>query len=263
MEREARQECNPEPGCDQVEGSTEVLALEVECRAWLGGLAVGEADIWTDPAAGARVEDTVMERESALEAQGHRVMVVGPGGTHVDGFVAHAQTFREMLVQSRDMGVELDFVYHTIGTGTAMPGMMAAKLSLGHAAKIRSISINKYDEDSWVNPGTLVERTKGVLATLGEPIPDDATILAEFDIDQRFIGDDYAVASAASTAAIRELARTEGIFVGPVYTGKGFAGLLDHARSGRIPAGSNVAFLHTGDTGNLFEIPEVTGAIGE
>jgi len=93
--------------------------------------------------------------------------------------------------------------------------------------------------------------------------PDDATIRAEIDVDQRFIGEDYAVTSPESTATIRELARAEGVFVGPVYTGKGLAGLLDHARAGRIPAGSNVAFLHTGDTGNLFEIPEVVGHISD
>ncbi|WP_375424976.1 1-aminocyclopropane-1-carboxylate deaminase/D-cysteine desulfhydrase [uncultured Friedmanniella sp.] len=221
-----------------------------------------DGDIWTDLAAGARVADTIARRQSELEAQGRTVTVVGAGGAHPDGFVAHAQTFREMLLQSSDLGVELDFVYHTIGTGTALPGMLAAKLSLGHPVRIRSISINSYDEDSWVNPGTLVDRTRAVLETLGGPVPDDAVIRAELDIDQRFIGESYAVASAASTAAIRELARSEGIFVGPVYTGKGLAGLLDHARSGRLPAGSNVAFLHTGDTGNLFEIPEVVGAIG-
>ena len=38
---------------------------------------------------------------------------------------------------------------------------------------------------------------------------------------------------------------------------------LDHARSGRIPVDSNVAFLHTGDTGNLFEIPQVVGHIAD
>jgi hypothetical protein len=59
---------------------------------------------------------------------------------------------------------------------------------------------------------------------------------SEIDVDQRFIGEDYAVPSPESTAAIRELARNEGIFVGPVYTGKGFAGLLDHARTRRFPA---------------------------
>ena len=64
-----------------------------------------------------------------------------------------------------------------------------------------------------------------------------------------------------SIAAIRELAQAEGVFVGPVYTGKGFAGMLDHVRSGRVAPGSNVAFLHTGDTANLFEIPEVVGQV--
>ncbi len=41
--------------------------------------------------------------------------------------------------------------------------------------------------------------------------------------------------SPESTSAIRELARAKGVFVGPVYTSKGFAGLLDHSRDGRIP----------------------------
>jgi 1-aminocyclopropane-1-carboxylate deaminase/D-cysteine desulfhydrase-like pyridoxal-dependent ACC family enzyme len=219
-------------------------------------------DIWTDAAAAAQVDGTIARRKTELEAQGHKVMIVGAGGAHPDGFIAHAQTFREMLVQSGDSGVELDFVYHTIGTGTALPGMLAAKLSLGHPVKLRSIAISNYNEDSWVNPGMIVQRTKAVLQTLGESVP-DAAIRAELDIDQRFIGEDYAVPTPESTAAIRELARAEGVFVGPVYTGKGLAGLLDHARSGRVPTGSNVAFLHTGDTGNLFEIPEVVGTIAQ
>ena len=193
--------------------------------------------------------------------RGTRSSLSATGGAHPDGFIAHALTFREMLEQSDAAGVELDYVYHTIGTGTALPGMLAAKLSLGHPVKFRSISIQWFNDGDRMNPGVIVERTKAVLATLGAPVPDDATIRAEIDIDQRFIGEDYAVASAESTAAIRELARAEGVFVGPVYTGKGLAGLLDHARSGRIPVDSNVAFLHTGDTGNLFEIPQVVGEV--
>ncbi len=208
------------------------------------------------PEDAARIAGIIATRKAELEAQGHKVLVVGAGGAHPDGFIAHATTFREMLAQS---DVDLDFVYHTIGTGTALPGMLAAKLSLGHPVRFRSISILPYNDGDWMNPGVIVGRTKAVLETLGAPVPDDATIRAEIDIDQRFIGEDYAVASAESSAAIRELAREEGVFVGPVYSGKGFAGLLDHARSGRIPAGSSVAFLHTGDTGNLFEIPEVVG----
>ena len=39
--------------------------------------------------------------------------------------------------------------------------------------------------------------------------------------------------------------------------------MLDHVRSGKIEPDSNVTFLHTGDTGNLFEIPEVVGDVAD
>ncbi|MFD4957788.1 1-aminocyclopropane-1-carboxylate deaminase/D-cysteine desulfhydrase [Microbacterium sp. NPDC058389] len=209
----------------------------------------------------ARITGVIEARKAELEAEGHTVLVVGTGGAHPDGFIAHVLTFVEMLEQADTAGVEIDYVYHTIGTGTALPGLLAAKLALGHPAKIRSIAIQRLTENDRMNAGVVAERTKVVLSALGAPVPDTASILAEIDIDQRFIGEEYAVASDESTAAIRELARAEGIFVGPVYTGKGFAGLLEHARTGRIPDGSNVIFVHTGDTGNLFEIPTVVGPI--
>jgi len=38
-------------------------------------------------------------------------------------------------------------------------------------------------------------------------------------------------------------------------------GLLDHVRSGKVEQGSNVAFVHTGDTVNLFEIAKVVGNV--
>jgi len=216
---------------------------------------------WADPQEAARVTHTIETVKAELEADGHKVLVVGTGGAHPDGFVAHALTLREIMQQLDAPAIQLDFIYHTIGTGTALPGMLAAKFTLDHPVKFRSIAINRFNDDNWVNANVIVERTKFVLDVLGAPVPDDATIRAEIDVDQRFIGDDYAIASPESTAAIRELASTEGVLVGPVYTGKGLAGMLEHARTGRIPPGSNVTFLHTGDTGNLFEIPEVVGSV--
>jgi 1-aminocyclopropane-1-carboxylate deaminase/D-cysteine desulfhydrase-like pyridoxal-dependent ACC family enzyme len=100
---------------------------------------------------------------------------------------------------------------------------------------------------------------KDIFERFGMQPPGDNAILNEIDVDERFIGENYAVPSPESTAAIKELASHDGVFVGPVYTGKGFAGFLDHARTGRMEPGSNVAFLHTGDTGNLFEISKVVG----
>jgi 1-aminocyclopropane-1-carboxylate deaminase/D-cysteine desulfhydrase-like pyridoxal-dependent ACC family enzyme len=221
-------------------------------------LGTSGAHVWDTPEDGARMQAEIDARRAELEAQGYKVLIVPTGGAHPDGYVAHSLTFKEMLEQS---DVELDFVYHTIGTGTALPGMLAAKLMTNHPVKFRSIAIVAYDDDGWIGPATIVERTKHALAALDAEIPADDVIRAEIDIDQGFIGEDYAVPTEQSTAAIRELAHQEGVFVGPVYTGKGFAGLLDHVRSGRIGSGSNVAFLHTGDTGNLFEIAAVVGEV--
>jgi len=66
------------------------------------------------------------------------------------------------------------------------------------------------------------------------------------EVGNRFIGENYAVPSPESTTAIKKLAKAEGVFLGPVYTGKGFAGLLEHIRSGKIAPGSNVAATENG-----------------
>lgn len=201
-----------------------------------------------------------MEAHKAkLQTEGHKVLIVPTGGAHPYGFVSHALTFKEMIEQSRAAGVELDYIYHTAGTGTALPGMLMAKLFTGHALKFRSIAINSYQPRGWMNKNVIVDRVKHIFKVLGVEAASDGDIYNEIDIDERFIGEDYGVPSAESTAAIKELARSDGVFVGPVYTGKGFAGLLDHVRRGRIERGSNIAFLHTGDTGNLFETSGVVG----
>ena len=62
---------------------------------------------------------------------------------------------------------------------------------------------------------------------------------------------------------IRYLARTEGIFTDPVYSGKAFHGLMDLIRTGSIPKGSNVVFLHTGGATALFSEPDIIGDLNQ
>lgn len=51
---------------------------------------------------------------------------------------------------------------------------------------------------------------------------------------------------------IRLMARTEGIFLDPVYTSKAMAGLHDHIKQGKLMKDDTVLFLHTGGTPALF-----------
>jgi 1-aminocyclopropane-1-carboxylate deaminase/D-cysteine desulfhydrase-like pyridoxal-dependent ACC family enzyme len=58
---------------------------------------------------------------------------------------------------------------------------------------------------------------------------------------------------------IKLMARTEGIFLDPVYTSKAMAGLYDHVRKGILKKDDVVLFLHTGGTPALFAYAEELG----
>ena len=67
-------------------------------------------------------------------------------------------------------------------------------------------------------------------------------------------GPGYAIPSEAGKAAISLMAREEGLFLDPVYTGKAFAGLLRMAEEGMFRRDENIVFLHSGGAGGLFAI---------
>lgn len=58
---------------------------------------------------------------------------------------------------------------------------------------------------------------------------------------------------------IKLMARTEGIFLDPVYTSKAMSALYDHVKKGKVTSKDVVIFLHTGGTPALFAYQEELG----
>lgn len=67
-----------------------------------------------------------------------------------------------------------------------------------------------------------------------------------------FVGKAYGIPSEAGNEAVRLFARTEGIILDPIYTGKAAAGLVAHVREGRFAKDDVVVFVHTGGTPAIF-----------
>jgi len=61
-----------------------------------------------------------------------------------------------------------------------------------------------------------------------------------------FIGEGYAIPYPEAVETISLLARTEGLLLDPVYTGKAMAGMLATIRAGGVREGATPVFLHTG-----------------
>lgn len=93
------------------------------------------------------------------------------------------------------------------------------------------------------------ELYSGLEALTGEPRPISAD---RWSMDWNFVGEGYGIPSEAGMHAIEYLARKEGIFLDPIYSGKAFAYLLHRAVCGDLPG--RTLFWHTGGTPALFAI---------
>ena len=78
----------------------------------------------------------------------------------------------------------------------------------------------------------------------------------ELTIFDDYVGPGYSIPTEEMAEAVRMFARTEGILLDPVYTGKAAAGLLDLIQKGRFKEGEKVLFLHTGGAPGLFAYQE-------
>ena len=146
-----------------------------------------------------------------------------------------------------------DAVYMTSG-GKGHAGLALGRALLEEPYGVVGVAVSEPERDRRAD----VARIAGAAATR---IGLSAPVAAE-DVEsvRSFVGPGYGLPSAEAVAAIRLLAQTEGILLDPVYTGKGMAALLADGRSGVIPQGSDVVFIHTGGTPALFSFAAEMGS---
>jgi D-cysteine desulfhydrase len=69
------------------------------------------------------------------------------------------------------------------------------------------------------------------------------------------VGDGYGARTEAAVTALRDAARSEGLLLDPVYTGKALAGLRAAVADGSVKPGERTVFVHTGGLPGLFGHP--------
>ena len=98
-----------------------------------------------------------------------------------------------------------------------------------------------------------IQNTCTQIATLlgiDNPVTD-----ADINLDDSFLAPGYGVASQTVLDAIIVAARTEGLILDPVYTGKVMAGVIHHAELA-APETTDI-FVHTGGTPAIFAYQDV------
>lgn len=192
--------------------------------------------------AGTDMQAAMEELADDLRAAGRRPYVIPGGGSNPIGALGYAQCAAELETAP----IPVDWVVHTTGSCGTQAGLVAGFQAFHSEAKVLGISNRRKQDQQVPAVRALTERTASLLGT-GDTISPDC-----IRVDDRFIGGGYGEPTDEMISAIRLLARTEGILLDPVYTGKGFAGLLGNIADGTFDAQENVVFVHTGGTAGLF-----------
>jgi 1-aminocyclopropane-1-carboxylate deaminase/D-cysteine desulfhydrase-like pyridoxal-dependent ACC family enzyme len=135
----------------------------------------------------------------------------------------------------------------TAAAGPTQSGLVLGSKALGWDVHVSGIAPIAWAGASMAartaESADLAARVLGLGVTVSE---------AEIDTDDRFIGPGYARPSEAGLEAMRLVARTEGLLLDPVYTGKAMAALMAAIRERRLTSADTVVFVHTGGLPAVF-----------
>ena len=163
------------------------------------------------------------------------------GGSNALGSLGYVDCAKEISGQ----GLRVDHLICAEGSGGTMAGLaLGAKLFLpGTRVHGMMVDTDPFDQ---ITPA-LMREAAALLEAEIEITPEDYHLLD-------MCGPGYAIPSQEGNGAISLMAKEEGLFLDPVYTGKAFAGLIKMAKEGAFRETDNVLFLHSGGAGGLFAV---------
>ena len=193
-------------------------------------------------------DDVYAEMErimDGLRAEGHTPYFIPVGGSVPLGCLGYVNCALEIADQAEELGIRFDAVVSATGSGGTYAGLTyGAKLFLPGC---RSVGIGVCDDPF---ADIAFDLMNGVKDLMESDVPvEREDIHIEYEI-----GPGYAIPSPEGSAAVRRLARLEGILVDPVYTGKALAGFFRLLESGYFTGSEDILFVHTGGAGALFAV---------
>ncbi len=190
-------------------------------------------------------------RAEALRREGRNAYFIPGGGSNPIGALGYVNCALELVQQANDLGLRIDHLVHATGSTGTQAGLLVGLEGANTGIPVLGIGVR--------NPRAQQEQAVHALALATAELVgvkggiDRDRVVANSD----YVGGGYGVPTPAMVEAVGLTARTEGILLDPVYSGKGMAGLIDLIRKGFFRREDNVVFLHTGGSAALFAYPNL------
>ena len=200
------------------------------------------------------------EAADRVRSAGDRPYVVPEGGSNALGSWGYIRAMHELAddlegIASPEHPVTVVYACGSGGTGAGL--ILGAKL-LGLAKRgIRVAGVNVCDDRAY-----FVDVITRICAEADERWQLGANVTeADIEIVDGHVGLGYAKSRPEEFETIRDVCRSDGVVLDPVYTGKAFHGVVAELAVDPSRFGAAVAFLHTGGMFGLFAPTEIAGVL--
>lgn len=182
------------------------------------------------------------EQAEHLEAQGFRPYIVPVGGSNALGALGYVECAQEIAHQSEGV---VDFAAVVVASGSAgtHAGLAIGLEQLLPETELVGVTVSRKVDAQL----PVVERIRSALAEQLE-----VQAKAPITLWDDYFAPRYGEPNDEGMAAVKLLARLEGIMLDPVYTGKAMAGLIDGIAQNRFRREGPLLFVHTGGSPALF-----------
>jgi D-cysteine desulfhydrase len=200
--------------------------------------------------AGTDMTAAMAEVARKVEPSDGKAYIIPGGGSNEIGALGYVACAQEIQEQMFDLGVDFDHVVCASGSAGTHAGLLCGFLGNSNSVPISGISVNRSKDIQEVLVLSLAQRTAEKAGVACAIHPSTVNCYDEY------VGPGYSLPTAGMAEAVALLARTEGILLDPVYTGKAMAGLIDLVRKGVFRVGEKILFVHTGGSPALYAYPE-------
>jgi L-cysteate sulfo-lyase len=165
------------------------------------------------------------------------------GGHNVIGCLGYVRAALELGEQIAGLGLQDEEItlITACGTGGTLAGLLAGFKLLGMPVTLLGIDVGKLWKAFPASIARIATKLCQALGHKDKIRPEEVPL-----IEGKYAGKGYAKFDEKAVEAIEIMARSEGIILDPVYTGKAFGGLLDLVRRGQFGREEHIIFLHTG-----------------
>lgn len=199
---------------------------------------------------GANMLQAMQAVADQVTALGRKPYIIPGGGSNPIGATGYVQCVQELQQQMFEQNLSFDALVVPSGSAGTHAGVVVGVHGNSLGIPVLGINVSRQKQVQEELVYGLVQRTAD---HVGCPRPPRESVVCFDD----YVGPGYSRPTLGMIEAVQLLARTEGILLDPVYTGKQMAGLIDLVRRGHFQPTDRVLFLHTGGSPALYAYTDV------